>query len=71
MDSSSSTERPRKAAKASFNIGKLFEKPSAWSHEHLSLLNIEEDHDIDPVGIIGDTYLSQPENQGMTTNCCL
>lgn len=71
MDSPGSREKPRKAAEASFNVGRLFEKPSAWSHEHLSLLNIEEDHDIDPVGIIGDAYLPQPDNQGMTPNCCL
>lgn len=64
MNSTSSSERPRKAAKASLNLAKLFEKPSSWSHEHLSLLNIKEDHDVDPVGIIGETYLPHPDNEG-------
>lgn len=64
MDSTGSSERPRKAAKASLNFAKLFEKPSSWSHEHLSLLNIKEYHDVDPVGIIGDAYLPLPDNEG-------
>lgn len=62
MASPASSERSRKAAKVSLDIQKLFEKPSRWNHEHMSLLNIKENYHVHPAGIVGDTYLPQPDD---------
>lgn len=61
MEPTDSSERPRKAAKVSLDFQKLFEKPSRWNHEHMSLLNVKENHHVQPAGIVGATYLPQPD----------
>ena len=65
------TERPGKTTKASFEFGKLFEKPERWDQRHLSLLNIQEYRDASPVDMIGDSYLPGPDDRGIDTNSCL
>ena len=65
MASTDSSERPMKAAKVSLDFQKLFEKPSRWNHEHMSLLNVKEDHHVHPAGIVGESYLPQPDDPCM------